>query len=111
MSVGSRQWCHGPRLGCCSPRSTGARCWGSSSFLWPTTGDGLRILATTLGLAKSLRGGESPHALRPTDTGTFREVVAVVGAVARAGADSANQQDARYYGGYWTEFCAECNTP
>ena len=59
----------------------------------------------TLDFVMSLRDDVSPHALWPADTEAFgAPATALTGAVARSGADSTNQQDARCYGGYWTRF-------
>ena len=76
-----------------------------------TVGGGAGVLAGAFDLVDSLRDDASPYALRPTDPAAFDTLVAAFAdAVARSGAESTNQQDARYYDGYWSRFCAEQNT-
>ena len=77
----------------------------------PAVGGGTGALVETLDLAAILRDDTSPYALRPADPEAFDALVtAFADAVASSGADSINRQDARYFDGYWSRFCAEQNT-
>ena len=69
------------------------------------------LLKGTLDRVASLRDDTSPYALRPVDPEAFGALAAAfANTVASSGADSTNRQDARYFNGYWSRFCAEQST-
>ena len=74
----------------------------------PAVGGGAGVLVGTLDLVASLRDDASPYTLRPADPEAFGALVtAFADAVVSSGANSTNRQDARYFDGYWSRFCAE----